>query len=711
MAKMLIDENFENNYDESYDEIDINNDDILNYKGYFIENEDEEEEEQKYFEYGAHFPYKFLYQKLEILKEEREEEKKQLKNENKEKKKEKENIKDNNNNAFQNIFNCFKGNKGKSRNRDNNNEKKNGLTFIPKNDKNEKEKINNNNEENKQKEHNASVNVIHNKYKEKTFENIIKNDNINLYNSFAQKLKMHKHLNYSKKDDDDNLKNNNKTISTNSKKIKSIQLSREHLNKVYNLSNQQKNKLEKKIKSKDNTFKKLNGSKSKELSSSYHHNSNYNLNNIQNKFITGSLNNIVSNYKKKHSINFSPSLNLNSMKIIQKSDNKKNNNNNNALSRNYNFMKNPNNTKNIVNKVIDYNTKITSEQMKKNLTISTENQDKKNNNNFQQMLLSITNGAPFNKSRNKGSLNNNLTTTKSHLITERDNSQNLTHQNLHSSNNNYFNKTNNNDLLQTQPMYSQKKKISQIKNDKNEKKINVNPINQKNNNNNHNIHSNYSNGNNNQINLNKNKIKGFFNVKINLSQKSQNKIINEIKKTMTINNICFKTKNSSNLSNKKQNQNKNKNQKNLSHNKLNNNQQPITRNRVTTANYNSITTTNNFFNHQKRSSQPSNNININNNNNKIIYNKIIDMTNKITITKNKGKLYFFNKFIDGSSKTRSLSKKDLSRNGKNTSSKISNSVINYQKKNKKNTDLKTINYHSNNTKSKSSTGITSSKNK
>lgn len=703
MAQIILDENFENNYDESYDEIDINNDDILNYKGYFIENEDEEEEEQKYFEYGAHFPYKFLYQKLEILKEEREEEKKQLKNENKEKKKEKENIKDNNNNAFQNIFNCFKGNKGKSRNRDNNNEKKNGLTFIPKNDKNEKEKINNNNEENKQKEHNASVNVIHNKYKEKTFENNIKNDNINLYNSFAQKLKIHKHLNYSKKDDDDNLKNNNKTISTNSKKIKSIQLSREHLNKVYNLSNQQKNKLEKKIKSKENTFKKLNGSKSKELSSSYHHNSNYNLNNIQNKFITGSLNNIVSNYKKKHNINFSPSLNLNSMKIIQK-----NNNNNNALSRNYNFMKNPNNTKNIVNKVINYNTKVSSDQLKKNLTISTENQDKKNNNNFQEILLSITNGAPFNKSRNKGSLKNNLTTTKSNLITDRDNSQNLTHQNLHSPKNNYFNKTNNNNLLQTQPMLFQKKKISQIKNDKNEKKISINSINQKSNNNIHNIQSNYPNVNNNIINLNKKKIKGFFNVKINLCQKTQNKIIDEIKKTMTINNIGFKSKNSSNLSNKKQNQN----QKNLSHSRLNNIQQPITRNRVTTANYNSKTTTNNLFNHQKQSSQPSNNININiNNSNKIIYNKIIDMTNKITITKNKGKLYFFNKFIDGSSKTRSLSKKDLSRNGKNTSSKISNSVINYQKKNKKNTDLKTINYHSNNTKSKSSTGITSSKNK
>ena len=51
---------------------------------------------------------------------------------------------------------------------------------------------------------------------------------------------------------------------------------------------------------------------------------------------------------------------------------------------------------------------------------------------------------PFNKSRNKNSINNNLTTTKSNLITDREqNSQNLTQQNFH-SNNNYkgFNKSN-----------------------------------------------------------------------------------------------------------------------------------------------------------------------------------------------------------------------------------------------------------------------------
>ena len=122
MAQIVLDKNFNNNYDESENEIDINNNDILNYRGYFLENEEEEEEEQKYFEYGAHFPYKILYQKLEILKEERDEEEKNKIKEQNEKYKE---------NTLQNIFNNFKSNKGKSRNRNNNNEKKNGFTFIP----------------------------------------------------------------------------------------------------------------------------------------------------------------------------------------------------------------------------------------------------------------------------------------------------------------------------------------------------------------------------------------------------------------------------------------------------------------------------------------------------------------------------------------------------------------------------------------------------
>ena len=61
-------------------------------------------------------------------------------------------------------------------------------------------------------------------------------------------------------------------------------------------------------------------------------------------------------------------------------------------------------------------------------------------------------------------------------------------------------------------------------------------------------------------------------------------------------------------------------------------------------------------------------------------------------------IYFFYYFLDSSCNTRSLSKKDVLRNEKNTS-KITNSVINYKKPNKKNTNSKKSNYHSNNPKS------------
>ena len=62
MADNYLDE------DESNEDLQFR-DDILNYRGYFIENE--EEEEKKFYEYGAHFPYMFLYQRLEIIQQER----------------------------------------------------------------------------------------------------------------------------------------------------------------------------------------------------------------------------------------------------------------------------------------------------------------------------------------------------------------------------------------------------------------------------------------------------------------------------------------------------------------------------------------------------------------------------------------------------------------------------------------------------------------
>ena len=85
MAKLLIDENFNNFEEESNEEIDVQANDIYEYKGYFLENNIDDEEEGKFYEYGAHFPYLYLYQKLEILAQSRKEEEENLK-EKKEKK-------------------------------------------------------------------------------------------------------------------------------------------------------------------------------------------------------------------------------------------------------------------------------------------------------------------------------------------------------------------------------------------------------------------------------------------------------------------------------------------------------------------------------------------------------------------------------------------------------------------------------------------------
>ena len=56
---MINDEN-----DEQDNEIENNN---YDYKGYFIENE-EAEEDPKFFEFGAHFSYKQLYNILESIR-------------------------------------------------------------------------------------------------------------------------------------------------------------------------------------------------------------------------------------------------------------------------------------------------------------------------------------------------------------------------------------------------------------------------------------------------------------------------------------------------------------------------------------------------------------------------------------------------------------------------------------------------------------------
>ena len=134
MADYFFDE------EESNDNIEVK-DDIYNYKGYFVENE--EEEEKKFYEFGAHFPYMYLYQKLEILAQEREQqqkdlEKKLIENEKEsrddpatnEESKVNENLKD--------ILSTFQQ-KGKSRNRG---DVGMGLTYMPQMNKKNSNQIN-----------------------------------------------------------------------------------------------------------------------------------------------------------------------------------------------------------------------------------------------------------------------------------------------------------------------------------------------------------------------------------------------------------------------------------------------------------------------------------------------------------------------------------------------------------------------------------------
>ena len=131
----------------------INNNDIFNYKGYFVENG--RDEEKTYFEYGAHFPYKELYMTLMKIKLAREKSEKIMKIKPKKKLNiEKMNEKDKK--IEENINNIIKEFKLKSRSRNiaqqekkeylnknlNKNMNLNQLTYIPLNLDENKTQIN-----------------------------------------------------------------------------------------------------------------------------------------------------------------------------------------------------------------------------------------------------------------------------------------------------------------------------------------------------------------------------------------------------------------------------------------------------------------------------------------------------------------------------------------------------------------------------------------
>jgi len=605
MAQIILGDDFNNYQNDSNDEIDVEND-IFNYKGYFLENDIDEDEGPKYFEYGAHFPYLFLYQKLEILSEEQKEEEKELNNKNN-KSIQTENEKNGKElNEETDIFSYFSNNTKKSRNRNNNNDNftnqpffNNNFNEIENNENNEihdyqkirtfaeqnkkisnedfsteKGKKNKNKNKNKgkkelnNKNNNISALISHNKYKEKTFYFFEKNllaENMNLYTSFAKKLKMNRHFNFSKKDtnnEEEIAKINN---SNSNKKIRSIQLSKEKVNKVIHSSTQSKNHLEKKIKTDNNTFKKS-FSKSKEHSSSCNNNNNKNKINkksIHNQLIANSLNNILACYKNKRNFKFSPS-STQPTKINNPCYTKKNYKNPN-VSKNKN--KNVKNEK-VIKKICKEHSNSNS---KKKLAISTEGKEINKHNNtqeiknrgnnlvfnktkmtefhsklLQEMIDSITSCSYNNKSRNKNTFGNNLTGTKSNLLTDREK-----RKGPYSINNKK------NLMLQTQPVYINNKKElknSNIVNDKNknftEKKRRTSESSS--------IKKKFNNNNNNTIETNK--FKTYLDIKLNKYQKATNNILNELKKSIGIKNFT-KQLNNNHKKNNSSSKTKNNNEK------------------------------------------------------------------------------------------------------------------------------------------------------
>ena len=174
MANIVLNENINNFENEDNDAIDTDINDIYEYKGYFLENNIDEEEDEKFYEFGAHFPYLFLYQKLEILAQMRKEEEENLKEKN-------NSMKENNENNIKeetDIFSFFnkKDNNKKSRNRNNNYDNFTNQPFVDNNEI-EEQKIKTYVEKNVQKLDNVKKKKKKSKLKNIEINNIKKKNN------------------------------------------------------------------------------------------------------------------------------------------------------------------------------------------------------------------------------------------------------------------------------------------------------------------------------------------------------------------------------------------------------------------------------------------------------------------------------------------------------------------------------------------------------
>ena len=226
MADYFFDE------DESNDDIEVR-DDIYNYKGYFVENE--EDEEKKFYEFGAHFPYKYLYQRLEIIAQERAEEQKALEEKLKEKEKESRDDPATNSESkpSENLKDLLCGfqQKGKSRNRG---DVGIGLTYMPKMNKKNNNRLN--------EIENVEINLIkstagQNKNNEKrNIMNINANKNVflNNINNINSLISMKNNSSANKKE---KTKSKNKIQKNAKMPNKQIKIRKRNVNNILNINN------------------------------------------------------------------------------------------------------------------------------------------------------------------------------------------------------------------------------------------------------------------------------------------------------------------------------------------------------------------------------------------------------------------------------------------------------------------------------------------
>ena len=284
--------NMEENYSDS--DMDVDKEKMLEYKGYFKENEDNDEDEPKYYEHGAHFPYLYLYQRLEMIYKEREE------------KQETGYKKSTENNEEEKINNNNNYNKEKNRSRNRNN-----LNFTHNNENDiyqpefllrESGDINNQN-----------FSAMHLRQKGIIDKIKSKKENLNLYESIKSKNNQtNTHIEEEKnychiKNTKDNSKNKqliNKPPKTNTIHLSSIQHSK--LNKRIKVPNS--NSVIKKVINKRKEIQLTKGSfNQNSIPNNKDKKDILNKNNKNSsKILASSINNILMGYKYKKGFNFSP---------------------------------------------------------------------------------------------------------------------------------------------------------------------------------------------------------------------------------------------------------------------------------------------------------------------------------------------------------------------------------------------------------------------